>query len=393
MRFDLPLSLLLLAAAAVPTQAAPHVPHSDSVVLERLPFKPNDPVARELAQWRAELKRDPRNLDVAVALSKRYYGMVSEEGDPRYLGYAQAALAPWWNMPTPPVEVQMLRASMRQFRHDFAGAVSDLTQVIEREPRHRQALILRAIIHIVQARYAPARSDCRALQEAGDALIGAGCEAMVDGLTGKAAKGYAVLRDALAGTPGVTPSQRLWVEIRLAELAQRLDQPAVAESHFKQALSLGISDTFLLAAYADLLLELKRPAEVVALLKDKSKSDVLLLRLMLAERALNVPTAGNRESALAARYAAARMRGESVHQQEEARFALQVQGDPQRALSLASENWKLQREPRDAQVYLEAAVATRNRSAALPVLQWLEESGIEDRYLASLGRQLKAGGN
>lgn len=381
--------VILLLVVALPAVAAPYVPQSDAQVLERLPFKPNDPIARELARLRGDLRSEPHNLEVAARLARRYYELVSEEGDPRYLGYAQAALAPWWEMDTPPVQVQVLRASLRQFRHDFAGAVGDLTQVIEREPGHKQALVLRAIIHIVQARYAPAKSDCQALRQAGDVLIGIGCEAMVDGLTGKAAQAYATLSDAFENTPDAPSGTKLWIQIRLAELAQYRGRVDVAEAHFRQALAFGITDTFLLAAYADLLLQQKRHAEVVTLLKDKSRSDVLLLRLVFAERALNLPTAKERDSVLAARYAAAQLRGETVHQQEEARFALHVQGDAQKALNLALENWKAQREPRDAQIFLEAAVAANDATAAQPVLQWLDESRFEDRRLVDLGQRLK----
>jgi hypothetical protein len=381
--------LLHFAGAAL---AAPYVPTADSQVLERLPFKPNDPVARELSQLRAELRRNPRNQDAAVMLARRYYEMVAEEGDPRYLGYAQAALAPWWDMPQPPVEVQVLRASLRQFSHDFDGAVDDLTKVIERDPGNAQARSLRAIIHIVQARYMQARSDCQALEKVGDPFIGMGCEAMVDGLTGKAESAYRTLNAALANASGLTPGKRMWLDIRLAELAQRLDRQQLAESHFKEALAQGITDTFLLAAYADLLMAQSRHADVVALLKDKTRSDVLLLRLVFAERALKMPAAKELETALAARYAAAQLRGDTVHQQEEARFALQVQNDPKKALALARENWKVQREPRDAQIFLEAAIAAKDPEAAQPVQQWLQESGIEDRYLRSLGQQLKGAG-
>jgi Tfp pilus assembly protein PilF len=381
--------LLCLLYCLTQAVAAPYVPASESKVLERLPFKPNDPIAREMAQLRTELQRNPGNVEVAVKLARRYYELVSEEGDPRYLGYAQAALAPWWGMPMPPIEVQLLRASLRQFRHDFAGAISDLNQVIARNPQHPQALSLRAIIHIVQARYAQGRSDCQALRQVGDPLIGLGCIAMVDGLTGKAAPAYSALNGAFANASDAIPSKKLWLQIRLAELAQRLGRTEAAESHFKQALGLGIADTFLLAAYADFLMEQKRPMQVVELLKDKTRSDVLLLRLVFAERALNLPAAKEREATLAARYAAAQMRGETVHQQEEARFALQVQHDPKKALMLAQENWKVQLEPRDAQILLEAAIAAKDAAAAQPVLHWLEQSHIEDRNLIGLAEQLK----
>ncbi|MDB5841391.1 MAG: hypothetical protein JWQ23_3343 [Herminiimonas sp.] len=380
---------LFLFAGAI--NAAPYLPKSDDQVLERLPFKPNDPLGREMAQLRAQLQRDPRNVDVAIKLAQRYYGLVAEEGDPRYLGYAQAALAPWWSLPEPPVEVQVLRAALGQFRHDFDGAIADLTKVIERDPKHPQARSLRATIHIVQARYAQARLDCTALSGIASKLIATGCVAMVDGLSGKAESAYQTLNAEFKAHPEASPADQLWVLTRLAELAQRRGDDAVAESHFRQAVALGITDTFLLAAYADFLLDKNRPAEVVAMLKDKTPSDTLLLRLVFAERMLNLPSAKAREATLASRFQAAQLRGDTVHQQEEARFALIVQNDPRKALSLAGENWKVQREPRDARIFLEAALAAREPAAAQPVIRWLDESRIEDRQLSSLAQQVKGG--
>lgn len=384
------LAWFCLSFSANLVTAAPYLPGSDAQVLERLPFKANDPTAREIVQLRAELQRNPRNLDAAVRLARRYYGLVAAEGDPRYLGYAQAALGPWWDMPVPPIEVQMLRASLSQFRHDFADALVDLGKILERDPRHFQARALRATIHIVQARYPQARTDCQALRGVASDLIATGCEAMIDGLTGNAVNAYQSLNEALKNHSEAAPEEKLWVLIRLAEISQRLGRTEVAESHFKKALSLGITDTFLLAAYADFLLDQKRPMEVVAILKDRTPSDALLLRLVLAEFTLNASNAKEREATLAARFDAAKLRNDTVHQQEEARFELHVKHDPKEALMLAQENWKVQLEPRDARIFLEAALALKNPQAAQPVLRWLEDSHIEDSYLIGLAQQLKA---
>ncbi|HYD81772.1 MAG TPA: hypothetical protein VEC06_18380 [Paucimonas sp.] len=383
------MACLLAWCWAKPALGEPYIPVSDAQVLERLPFRPNDPLVREMARLRQELRHDPHNEDLAVRLARRYYSLVAQEGDPRYLGYAQAALTPWWDMPVPPIEVQVLRASLRQFRHDFGGALTDLEQVLQRSPAHVQARILRATIHIVQARYADAKVDCKALHGFAGQLLAIGCEQTVEGLTGNAAGAYRILREALSAYPKATADAKLWASVRLAELAQRLGRAETAEMHFRQGLSLGITDTFLFAAYADFLLDQQRPAEVVELLKNKARSDNLLLRLVLAERKLNLPEAMAKQTALAARYAAAQLRGDTVHQQEEARFALEVQGDPKKALDLARENWKVQREPRDARIFLEAALAAKEPRAAQPVLEWLERSRIEDRYLRALGAQVK----
>ncbi len=379
-------ALLLTLNFAV---AAPHVPAGDDVVLERLPFRPNDPIAREMASLRTALRQNPQDEKAAVKLAQRYYGLVAEEGDPRYIGYAQAALAPWWAMPEPPLDVQLMRASLAQFNHDFSGSLRDLDSVIVRYPNYAQARALRAIIHLVQARYSAARADCQALHGITDALIAVGCDAMTDGLTGKAESALQTLTAEFSRHPQATPDEKLWVLVRMAELAQRLGKIELAETYFKQALALNISDTFLLAAYADLLLDQHRPEAVVALLKDRTRSDVLLLRLVFAQDTLKLPTAGQLTQTLAARYAAAQLRGDTVHQQEEARFTLAVEHDASKALDLALKNWVVQREPRDARIVLEAALAAKQPAAAKPVLEWLQTSGIEDRTLLQLAQKIK----
>ncbi|EGF32863.1 hypothetical protein IMCC9480_1763 [Oxalobacteraceae bacterium IMCC9480] len=386
----MPLKLMFFLACVfvLPlAQAVPRIPASDDVVLERLPFRPNDPIAREMSDLRQALRRDPRDQVVALKLAQRYYGLVAEEGDPRYIGYAQAALGPWWAMAEPPVDIQVMRASLMQFNHDFSGAITDLDSVIARYPAHAQARALRATIHMVQARYALARTDCQALFGLTDEVIATGCLAMVDGLTGKAQPAYDTLLATLARHPEARPDERLWVLLRLAEISQRIGKVEIAEQHFRQALALDIPDTFMLAAYADLLMDQKRAAEVVALLKDRTRSDVLLLRLVFAERILKLPDAAALQATLAARYAAAQLRGDTVHQQEEARFVLAIDGDANKALDLALKNWAVQREPRDARIVLEAALAAKKPAAAQPVLTWLTESRIEDRTLLALASQ------
>ena len=369
--------------------AAPRLPTRDDAVLERLPFRPTDPVAREMASLRAALRKDPRDEKAAVKLAQRYYGLVAEEGDPRYIGYAQAVLAPWWTLPEPPLDIQLMRATLAQFNHDFAGALRDLDSLIKRDPASSQARALRAVIHLVQARYELARADCKALHGITDKLIAVGCDAMADGLTGKANAALQNLSAQLATKQQVPPDERLWVLLRLAEISQRLGKIELSESYFKQALALNIPDTFLLAAYSDLLLAQNRPAEVETLLKERTRSDGLLLRLVFAAKKLNLPTADQLSRTLAARYAAAQLRGDTVHQQEEARFALAIEKDAAKALDLALKNWVVQREPRDARILLEAAIAAKQPASARSVLDWLASSGIEDSTLLQLAQKLK----
>ncbi len=79
---------------------------------------------------------------------------------------------------------------------------------------------------------------------------------------------------------------RLWALTVLAEIAVRMDNLKAAEQHFKEALSLGSRDVYLMAAYVDLLLDQQRFEEVETLLQEETRIDSLLLRLTLSEREL-----------------------------------------------------------------------------------------------------------
>jgi hypothetical protein len=153
-------------------------------------------------------------------------------------------------------------------------------------------------------------------------------------------------------------------------------------------LALGLPDVYLQAAYADFLLDNGRPKEVLALLKDGARADVLLLRLALAAKAAGDPRAEAWSRDLAARFAAARARGDSTHEKEEARFALTLQGDPVRALALARSNFAVQREPADARILLEAAIAAGQPAAAAPVHEWLDTNRVESVLLRALAAKL-----
>lgn len=380
--------LLLLCCLGV-AHGQPFRPQDQAMVLEKLPFKPADPQARELRQMRADLAAQPTDVALATRLARRYYELVGAEGDPRYIGYAQAALAPWWSEPSPPVDALVMRASLKQYRHDFAGSLTDLRAAVAEDPDNAQAWSLNAAIHMVQGRYDEARSNCQSLAALTTPLIGVGCFAMLDALQGNARQAHATLQAALEQAVDASPEQRLWVLTRLGEMAARYGDLALAEKHYRDGLALNIVDGYLLAAYADLLLDQHRPAEVLTLLKGMNRSDLLLLRIALADKALASPDAEKSRNEMASRFDAERMRGDKVHEAEEARFRLHLLNDPKTALQLAMENWTVQKEARDARILLEAALAAREPAAAAPVLRWLDETRMEDVTLVKLAKQLQ----
>lgn len=369
--------------------AAPFIPESDDQVLERLPLSGN---VRELGRLRQQWQEAPENLPLAVQLATRYLKLAREESDPRYLGYAQAALRRWWQMEAPPPDVLLLRATLRQNRHEFDAALADLAQVLKEQPRNAQAWLTAAVIHQVRGDYAAAMKHCLPLINLADSLAAIACVSGVASLNGRAEQSYDTLLQALKDAPETSDNQeeRLWALTLLGEIAARTGQVRAAEQHFEAALALGPNDGYLLGAYADFLLDQDRAEKARNLLLDHTRVDGLLLRLALAEQRLAAPRLAERIASLEARFAASRMRGgSSLHQGEEARFTLRLLGQSDAALHLARSNWTVQREPRDARILLEAALTAGDRDAARPVLEFLAQSRLQDVRIEELARRVR----
>ena len=390
-RSFVPLALLLaLGVWWPPLWAEPHVPGRDDTVLATVPARATDPRARELLALRDAWRGHPQDLATSVRLAHRYFDEVGAEGDPRYVGYAQSALGPWFDLPDPPVPVRVLRAMILQFDHQFAPALADLDGALAADPDNGPALSWRTAIAMVTADYDAARRSCLQMAPLTTELIATACRAQVDAVTGHAEGAATELRAALDRHRDASAAEKLWSLTRLAENQERRGQFAAAESAFREALALNVPDVYLDAAYADFLLDRGRPAEVLQLLQGKERADVLLLRLALAAKAAGDPKAARYTREMAARFDAARLRGNTTHRKEESRFVLALQNDVPRALTLAQANFAVQKEPADARILLEAAVAAKDPAAAAPVLDWMARWHTESVALQSLADRLKA---
>ena len=126
-----------------------------------------------------------------------------------------------------------------------------------------------------------------------------------------------------------------------------------------------------------------------SLLAEHESIGNVLLRLAFAESALGETEALDRHlEMLQARFDATRARGDTVHLREEAMFELRLREDLETALKLAQRNWKTQREPVDARLLMECALAADQAEAARPALDWMQRTGIRDPDLLALANRL-----
>ena len=389
------LSLVLMTAMIFPHAGAraaePYLPASEAVVLERLPWRA-DADTRRLSGLRKAVSERPGDVTAALALAKHTFLLALAHGDARWAGMGEAALKPWWETPHATVDVLYYRALLKQYRHEFDAALADLALAAAADPKRADVWSWRVAVHLVRADINAAVADCDKMALGGNIGDLRECRAWIDGVSGNARRAYEEFTRILAAEPKGSVGTRRWLLLQLADNASRLGRKVEAEMHLRAAFAVAGADHATLIALADLLLDEGRYREVEALLLPRYQSDSALLRRALARKKLRDPRWKDDATRLDERYAAARLRGETLRENDEARLRLELLDQPAAALALAQSNWGVQRETVDARVLLEAALAAGRPKAAAPVLQWLERTRIEEPRLIELARKLRAQG-
>lgn len=381
--------VIATAMALTTGHAAPYRPLSDEVVLERLP-----PALLALRQLRgtATSLTEPANLDAALAAARHYVELGQTYSDPRAYGYAQAALGHWWTSDdgaTP--QLLVMRARILQFGHRFPQALAQLEVALKADQFQPDAWLLFASIEEVEGNLPAARAGCMKVLPMADPLIGATCVAGIGALSGRADAAEQLLAQALTRPTAADKAVQTWSWTTLAEIRARRNDTLGAETAFRKALAVEPDDVYARSAYADLLLDADRVAEARRVLGDAMQADALLLRAAIAAQRNNDADASALHADLAQRFSEARARGDETHLREQARFVLAVEHDATRALDLAQRNFKVQREPADARILLEAVIAAGQPEAAKPALEWMRTTAIESVQLSALAKKIDDG--
>ena len=369
------LGVVLIGAAS----ATPYTPRDDAVVLAEVA-----PGTAHVTEPALQLTR--KRLDVALPLAQFYITRSRATGDLRFLGYAEATLAPWVNRSPPLPAALVLHATILQSRHAFESSLQELDRALAAQPDNAQAWLTRATVLRVLGYYTVAMSSCDRLKGIADDAIATLCRESLRGLTGHLTSAYATV--AALPAQALPEPVRAWRYSELGEMAERLGSDAEAEHWFAQGLQYARDDFYTRSAYADLLLRHGRDAETLRLLSDFRSMEPMLLRMAIAEKLMGDSHAATTDALLSNAFAVEEQRGDAVHRREQARFLLDVEQQPARALAVAENNWRVQREPDDVLIFLRSAVAAHRPDRAAPALEFLRYTRLEDArldpYLVSL---------
>ena len=379
------LVLMLVWVITGAAYAKPYIPTDENQILERLPeqlFKSSNSL--KIKALRNQLKTGPEDWSSASQLAQHYIELAQSQADPRYMGYAQALLKPWWEVPQPSTQALILRAMIRQNAHDFTGAVEDLEQILKVQPAHSQANLIKATIATVQGDYEIALQHCQRLMRRSSMVLALACQSTPASLSGKAETSYRLLHQILLINPSLSKKEKVWAWAALAEIAWRSGKFDAADEHFQTAMQISAKDRYLRRVYADFLLQQHRPTEVINLIGSDTNSDALLLRLAMAEQMTHSEDLTEHLAVLKERFKANRKRGSTLHQGDEARFKLHLVNQPQAALQLARQNWQVQRESSDTYILLQSAIAANDVWTVQDIKHWLAQKGTEDVLITKM---------
>lgn len=355
------LLLGLIGGQAFAAKPPLEIPTRGDAVLDRLP-----PGYARLAPGRST----PATLETVDAM----LATARQSGDMRLASRAEAVLDTLPEAQRESAYGLRLKAIALQHRHEFAPALRALDRVLATAPGDASARLVRAQMHVVQGRIGLARKDCAALALRFDVPSGTLCTASLSLRMGDHATA-AMLMDRWLEQPPADVELRRHLLVLRGEAASRAGDRN-ADRWFREALALRPSDVRTLSAFSRHLNSTGKHAEVLRLLDGTPSSDTLMLQKTIAATRARHPDGPRLASELADRFSTMRRAGLEPELRDEAELAL-LQGDARRALALASENFRTQRDYEDIDLLARAVQATGQRPALEPVVAWARSEHLQ----------------
>ena len=113
------------------------------------------------------------------------------------------------------------------------------------------------------------------------------------------------------------------------------------------------------------------------------------MQYILAYQGLKDPEEKKLAALLESRLKSQSLRQEALIERPQLIYFIDYAKDPVAGLSLSIENWKIQQEPRDAVLFLKAALALNQPQAAQTVVAWLDKTNYSDPQIKELRARLK----
>jgi tetratricopeptide (TPR) repeat protein len=269
----------------------------------------------------------------------------------RYYGRANALLKPLLLESPNDVELQFYLATILQHYHQFEQAQKLLSQIVKLQENNVSAWLMKANIHMVQGDLAEAKNACLKLLGKVSLVVSSICALEVNAEQGQIEQSYKQLKHIVNFAGDMPTAQKVWVKQILADLAQRQQLSKSAIEHLSN-FPLKQAPVSYLVLWADIHLSQQQENIVLdnlapIVLASDSFDDALLLRLALAEQIVNAKSSlANKvlknvwKKRLSQRIEIRLQRNDTAHAADIARYYLDIQPNPLKALHWAKINWQ-----------------------------------------------------
>jgi len=349
---------------------------------------------RELdTAWRA----DPQNLQVAMAYARAVFSLGLNQGDLRWYGTAKAAMTPWWTKTDLPPDAYFLRGLVKQGFHEFEAGSKDIERAIALEPGRAEFWSWRFAIHLLLADLSAARQDTQEMERLFGREEADVYRAVLMYRSGQASGAIKQLSAAMRLARFQDASSQDWLGFHLGEALRVAGQPDRAVEVWRQRLKLNPQSHLLRLSLADVLNQQGRfaQAKTVAMgltntnTNTSALTDALLMQAVLASRGLKATDEERLASQMDARLKSQAQRQEAMIERPQLIYQIAYGQDTAAGLALSVANWQLQKEPPDAVLFAQAALAQGRARVAEPVVTWAEKTAYTDPQLTPLIAQLK----
>jgi predicted Zn-dependent protease len=336
-----------------------------------------------------------------LAYARAVFTLGFNEGDLRWFGSAKAAMMPWWQSSEMSADGFFMRGLVKQGFHDFEGGLQDIQKAIALNPQRAEFWSWRFALHLLLA-------DMRAAEQVVNemARLFGPQEAQIYRAvwlyrTGQAPDAVRMLRESIRSVDHQDASSQVWIGFHLGEAHRVAGQPDQAIKVWQQILQAQPRSHLLRLSLAELLNQQGRFAEAKAVATHKKTSssasqssssltDALLVQALLASRGLGSSDEAALAGQMQARLQAQALRQESLIERPKLIYQIAYGQDLAAGLALSIENWQLQKEPPDALLFVQAALATNQARAAEQVVNWAQATGYTEPLLRQGIEQLKA---
>lgn len=202
---------------------------------------------------------------------------------------------------------------------------------------------------MVQGDLRLAKQACLALLGRANIVVLSPCALDVASQEGHLDDSYQTLTRLFKSQGRVDSPEKRWIVQMLADMALRNNMPAAANTHL-QSIDLATASVSVLSLWADIQLALLKYDQVLIRLAPivnahPIQDDALLLRLVIAEKKYSQLT--DWQNILAQRVALRELRQDNLHAADLARYYLEVNVQPEKALFWARVNWQAARQHGD----------------------------------------------